>query len=218
MTRFSIIAALVSVSVSCVGAIPQGTGGGGGGFVPLIDKRYTWDNLVSQHVILPSPRTNLSFPTNSLIRSTQIEVSFEESRSATTSATRPRRVLPRYARPPFSTLSMVRAVDVCQGSTPHVETSSLSDFCFWAPPNPGHEVGEIEGEMVAWCTQPGHGTRVIPDGAITGVQFTKAPDYIQVVGFMNQTQINMLRGDAGGEMDPHGADRVCCSLFLKSHC
>lgn len=62
--------------------------------------------------------------------------------------------------------------------------------------------------MVAWCTQPGHGTRVIPDGTITGVQFTKAPNYVQVVGFMDQTKINMIGGDAGGEMDPHGADRV----------
>jgi hypothetical protein len=82
------------------------------------------------------------------------------------------------------------------------------DFCLWGPPSPGRTVGEIEGEMVAWCTQPGHGTRVMPDGTITGVQFTKAPDYVQVVGFMDQTKINMVAGDAGGEMDPHGADAV----------
>ena len=42
-----------------------------------------------------------------------------------------------------------------------------------------------------------------------GVQFVKSPDYIQVTGFMDQTKINMVRGDAGGEMDPHGADLVC---------
>lgn len=76
-------------------------------------------------------------------------------------------------------------------------------------------MGSIEGEMVAWCTQAGHGTRIVPDGTITGVQFTKAPDYIQVVGFMNQTLINMLPGDAGGEMDPHGADRVCVIFVLS---
>jgi hypothetical protein len=69
--------------------------------------------------------------------------------------------------------------------------------------------------MVAWCTQSGHGTRIIPDGTITGVQFTKAPDYIQVVGFMDQTRINMLPGDAGGEMDPHGADRVRGIFFIS---
>ncbi|CAA7265622.1 unnamed protein product [Cyclocybe aegerita] len=85
--------------------------------------------------------------------------------------------------------------------------NSLDDFCLWAPAEPGHTVGDIEGEMIAWCTKPGHGTRVIPDGTILGVQFTKSPDYVQVVGFMDQTKINMIAGDAGGEMDPHGADR-----------
>lgn len=25
-------------------------------------------------------------------------------------------------------------------------------------------VGDTEGEMVAWCTKPGHGTRLIPPG------------------------------------------------------
>ncbi len=67
--------------------------------------------------------------------------------------------------------------------------------------------------MVAWCTQPGHGGRVFVDGTITGVQFTKAPDYVQVVGFMDQTKMNMVAGDAGGEMDPHGADRVCLQFY-----
>jgi len=82
------------------------------------------------------------------------------------------------------------------------------DFCIWAPSEPGHTVGDIEGEMIAWCTKPGHGTRVMPKGTITGVQFTRTPDYIQVVGFMDQTKINMVAGDTGGEMDPHGADLV----------
>jgi len=36
----------------------------------------------------------------------------------------------------------------------------------------------------------------------------KTPDYVQVVGFIDQTKINMLKGDYGGEMDPHGADLV----------
>jgi len=62
--------------------------------------------------------------------------------------------------------------------------------------------------MIAWCSQPGHGTRIFPPGTITGVQLTKTPDYVQVVGFMDQTKVNMVKGDAGGEMDPHGADLV----------
>src|SRR5688572_13020286 len=80
----------------------------------------------------------------------------------------------------------------------------------------GREVGDIEGIMVAYCSKPGHGTRLIPAGALTGVQFMKTPDYIQVVGFIDQTKINILEGDWGGEMDPHGADLVRRFLRLFS--
>ena len=68
--------------------------------------------------------------------------------------------------------------------------------------------------MVAWCSKSGHGTRLIPAGAITGVQFLKTPDYIQIVGFIDQTKVNITVGDYGGEMDPHGADLVCLLLAL----
>lgn len=70
--------------------------------------------------------------------------------------------------------------------------------------------------MIAWCTRGGHGTRIMPDGTLTGVQFTKSPDYVQVVGFMDQTKINMVKDDAGGEMDPHGADQVRQFGFVGS--
>ncbi|KAF5335724.1 hypothetical protein D9611_009623 [Ephemerocybe angulata] len=84
--------------------------------------------------------------------------------------------------------------------------NSIDDFCLWAPPETGKEVGSIEGEMVAWCTKPGHGTRLIPAGALKGVQWMKTPDYVQAVGFLDQTLLNMTPDDFGGEMDPHGAD------------
>ncbi|KAF8997286.1 hypothetical protein BDQ17DRAFT_1248774 [Cyathus striatus] len=84
--------------------------------------------------------------------------------------------------------------------------NSLDDFCLWAPPDPNSTVGDVEGGMVAWCTKPGHGTRLIPTGALTGVQFTRAPAYVSIVGFIDQTKINLAAGDWGGEMDPHGAD------------
>ncbi|KAF8072306.1 hypothetical protein FPV67DRAFT_1667731 [Lyophyllum atratum] len=84
--------------------------------------------------------------------------------------------------------------------------NSVDDFCLWAPINPNSVVGDVEGEMVAWCTKPGRGTRVIPPGALRGVQFMKTPDYVQVVGFIDQAKINIASGDSGGEMDPHGAD------------
>ncbi|KAI0819304.1 hypothetical protein BC628DRAFT_1285628, partial [Trametes gibbosa] len=82
----------------------------------------------------------------------------------------------------------------------------LDDFCLWAPPKPDSTIGDTEGEEVAWCTKKGRGTRLIPAGALTGVQYMKTPGYIQVVGFIDQTKINLAEGDGGGELDPHGAD------------
>ncbi|KAI0771331.1 hypothetical protein BD413DRAFT_714051 [Trametes elegans] len=82
----------------------------------------------------------------------------------------------------------------------------LDDFCLWAPPNPDSTIGDTEGEEVAWCTKKGRGTRLIPEGALTGVQFMKTPGYLQVVGFIDQTKINIQKDDGGGELDPHGAD------------
>lgn len=75
-------------------------------------------------------------------------------------------------------------------------------------------------------SQEGYGTRVIPDGAITGAHFVKTPDFVQVTGMRttgdlfadraltssptgvgNLTMINIPPGnDGGGELDPHGAD------------
>ena len=88
------------------------------------------------------------------------------------------------------------------------------DFCLWAPGEPNSLIADTEGEEVAWCTKPGKGTRVIPPGALQGVQFMRTPDYLQVVGFIDQTKINIQDGDFGGELDPHGADLVSFILLL----
>ncbi|THU82741.1 carbohydrate-binding module family 13 protein [Dendrothele bispora CBS 962.96] len=83
--------------------------------------------------------------------------------------------------------------------------NSADDFCLWAPPSPG-SIGNTEREEVAWCTKSGRGTRTIPNGALKGVHFVKTPDYVQVTGVGDFTKINVPAGDAGGELDPHGAD------------
>jgi hypothetical protein len=57
---------------------------------------------------------------------------------------------------------------------------NFQDFCLWGPPKPNSLIGNTEGEAVAWCTKPGRGTRLIPAGALTGVQFMKTPAYVQV--------------------------------------
>ncbi|KAM5543465.1 hypothetical protein V8D89_002716 [Ganoderma adspersum] len=90
----------------------------------------------------------------------------------------------------------------------NVYVNSLDDFCLFAPPTPGpgSVIGNTERIEVAWCVQPGHGTRLIPDGAITGAHFVQTPDYVQVTGVGDLTKINIPQGDAGGELDPHGAD------------
>jgi hypothetical protein len=90
----------------------------------------------------------------------------------------------------------------------HVYLIFTSDFCLWGPAEPNELVANKEGEMIAWCTKPGHGTRLIPQGALQGVQFMKTPDYVQVVGYLDQAQLNINSSDYGGEMDPHGADLV----------
>lgn len=96
-----------------------------------------------------------------------------------------------------------------EGSSSLCQTAivnSLDDFCIWGPQKPDSQIADTEGELVAWCTKPGHGTRIIPPGALTGVQFMQTPDYLQVTGKINQSMINILHGDTGGEEDPHGAD------------
>lgn len=84
--------------------------------------------------------------------------------------------------------------------------NSAEDFCLWAPPNPNGAIGDTERIEVAWCTKSGRGARTIPDGTLKGVHFVQTPDYVQVTGVGDFTKINVKAGDAGGELDPHGAD------------
>ncbi|OSD05160.1 hypothetical protein PYCCODRAFT_1450700 [Trametes coccinea BRFM310] len=86
--------------------------------------------------------------------------------------------------------------------------NSLDDWCVFAPPQPGANstIGDTERIEVAWCTKDGHGTRLIPDGTITGAHFVQTPDYVQITGVGDLTKINIPAGDEGGELDPHGAD------------
>jgi len=93
---------------------------------------------------------------------------------------------------------------MCQNSY----LNSIDDFCLYAPPKPGagSVIGNTERIEVAWCLKGGKGTRLIPDGTIFGAHFIQTPDYVQVTGTGNLTRLNVPAGDAGGELDPHGAD------------
>lgn len=54
-----------------------------------------------------------------------------------------------------------------------------TDFCLWGPPEEGHSIEDQKDSLVAWCTKPGRGARLIPPGIITGLQFIKTPAYVQ---------------------------------------
>ena len=90
----------------------------------------------------------------------------------------------------------------------------LLDFCLWAPPQPNSTIANTEAEEVAWCTKKGHGTRLMLNGTLQAVQVLNAPDYLMVVGVIDQPKLNIQEGDYGGECDYGGADLVslhdCC--------
>lgn len=81
----------------------------------------------------------------------------------------------------------------------------IDDFCLWAPNPVAALIADAEGDVVAWCSKKGHGTRIIPNGAITSIQFVQTPSYIQISGSLNQGFLN-IGGTDGGELDSGGQD------------
>ncbi|KAJ7752423.1 hypothetical protein DFH07DRAFT_521225 [Mycena maculata] len=82
--------------------------------------------------------------------------------------------------------------------------NSVDDFCIFAPPYQAN-ISDTEQIEVAWCTQARNNARVIPDGTITGLSFLKTDFYVQLIGYGDFTKLNIVAGDEGGELDPHGA-------------
>lgn len=122
--------------------------------------------------------------------------------------------LPYHADPNDGERGTQQGYNICNSTTENQQSlcqtaiiNGVDDFCLWSAQEPNDLIGNIEGECVAWCTKPGHGTRLIPAGAITGVQFIQTPDYVQVTGNINQVLIDLAADDSGGELDPHGADQ-----------
>lgn len=44
------------------------------------------------------------------------------------------------------------------------------DFCLWGGPQPGSLIGNVEAAVVAFCSKPGHGARLMTFGTLSGVQ------------------------------------------------
>ncbi|KAJ7614295.1 hypothetical protein DFH06DRAFT_1368564, partial [Mycena polygramma] len=102
--------------------------------------------------------------------------------------------------------------NICNSTTENQDSlcqtmfvNHVDDFCLWAPGPPNSTISDTEGDVVAWCTKKGHGTRIIPDGAITGLQSIKTPSYIQIAGTIDQAKLN-IAGEYGGELDSGGQD------------
>ncbi|GAA5906068.1 hypothetical protein JCM6882_003550 [Rhodosporidiobolus microsporus] len=86
--------------------------------------------------------------------------------------------------------------------------NNASDFCLWGSPTTSANgtIGDVEAAVVAYCTNDKFGARVIPEGAITGLQVMHTSQYIQWTGHINMSALNLASDDTGGELDPHGAD------------
>jgi len=104
--------------------------------------------------------------------------------------------------------------NLCNSTTQNQESdcqtmvaNSAIDFCLWSSPTANNTISESEAYEVAWCTKTGYGTRLIPPGAITGLQVLYAPSYISFAGYIDQGQVNLNPTDFGGELDPHGDDQ-----------
>ncbi|WFD29181.1 hypothetical protein MSPP1_000186 [Malassezia sp. CBS 17886] len=83
--------------------------------------------------------------------------------------------------------------------------NSVDDWCTFGPKDNKKPLGDVEFEVVAYCTKPRNGARVIPDGTVTAAHFVKTPLYVQVMALGDFTKINFAPNDSGGELDPHGA-------------
>ncbi|KAJ6583998.1 hypothetical protein DFH09DRAFT_1308703 [Mycena vulgaris] len=102
--------------------------------------------------------------------------------------------------------------NICNSTTENQDSlcqtmfvNHIDDFCLWAPAPPNSQIADTEGDVVAWCSKKGHGTRIFPNGAITGLQFVQTKSYIQIAGTINQALVN-IAGEFGGELDSGGQD------------
>ncbi|GAA5861026.1 hypothetical protein JCM8547_008011 [Rhodosporidiobolus lusitaniae] len=106
-------------------------------------------------------------------------------------------------------------VNQCNSSTVTADSqcqtlvaNNMSDFCIWGSPttNETSTIGDIEAAVVSYCTNDKWGGRVIPAGAITGLQLMHTSEYTQWTGRFDMTALGLAADDTGGELDPHGAD------------
>ncbi|KAJ7673254.1 hypothetical protein DFH06DRAFT_1279704 [Mycena polygramma] len=102
--------------------------------------------------------------------------------------------------------------NICNSTTENQDSlcqtmfvNRIDDFCLWAPGPPNSTISDTRVTWWRGARRRGDGTRIIPDGAITGLQFVKTPSYIQIAGTIDQAKFN-IAGEFGGELDSGGQD------------
>ncbi|CAO1622674.1 unnamed protein product [Parajaminaea phylloscopi] len=87
------------------------------------------------------------------------------------------------------------------------------DFCLYSAKTKTN-IEDVEPDVVAFCSRKGYGTRLLPQGMITGLHFIKTPTYGQIALVGDFTKLNLNPKDDGTELDnagptglgnPHGA-------------
>jgi len=121
--------------------------------------------------------------------------------------------LPYQAVPGTYVRGTQTGYNICNSTTENQQSecqtgiiNNIFDFCLFAPATANETISDTEGVEVAWCTQPGHGTRIIPPGTFSGIQVLNTTQYRQIVAFTNQVNIDLTPTDYGGELDPRGQD------------
>ncbi|KIJ22665.1 hypothetical protein M422DRAFT_196914, partial [Sphaerobolus stellatus SS14] len=81
--------------------------------------------------------------------------------------------------------------------------NSLDDFCIWGLQQPGLSIVSTGVPLLHDALSLG----MVRLYVFSGVQFMRMLDYLQVVGRINQSMINIMAGDiGGGEKNPHSTN------------
>jgi len=155
--------------------------------------------LVNGQATTSAPAANPAVPTFPTVPLTDIRYAYDQLPEQVVTSTFVRGTQTGYNKCNSSTQNQQ---SMCQTAI----VNNISDFCFYAPPQANSSIADTEADEVTWCVKSGWGSRGVPPNTITGIQVLNTADYIQIVAFINQVNVNMQVGDYGGELDCGGQD------------
>ncbi|KAI7905275.1 uncharacterized protein BX663DRAFT_469160 [Cokeromyces recurvatus] len=94
-----------------------------------------------------------------------------------------------------------------------ISVKSETEFCSFLPPHPGDFVATTESRGKAFCTKPGLGGEVFPEGFITAAHFLKTDNYAQVTGRFDRKKYDLHASDDGGQYDYHDVPCASCNGY-----